>query len=456
MKTILDPANGEKGESVNRSVFTWDTWEPFVKFLIIASGIGILFAAFQNNLFLNWDFHELLRIKYPILKWLFLFNSIAFLVSLLVRTFLWFRYRSFDSGKVDAWPEVTVVVPAYNEGETVYTTICSIADCDYPEDRLTIIAIDDGSKDDTYDYMCRAKAKYPEKVKLIRFEKNSGKRQGIFRGFQEARTPFFITIDSDTRLEPNAIKELLTPLILDSRIAAVTGKIGIWNSNANIFTRMLKVNFAMAFDFTRAIQSTYFTVFCTSGAFSAYRSSVLGTVIDQWLNQTFFNRRCTYGEDRSLANHILRIGYGTAFQRTAVAFTMVPENLFNVLKMMTRWARSNIRESIVFSTLMFNRNRKGNYLLPFLEFFFTTILVVLHLAIFYYFLFSGFVNTTYVVQTVAYTTLFGFFYMLYYIRIEGKKDFPYVIAFSIFSSIFMIWIFTVAGFTLNRKGWSTR
>ena len=124
--------------------------------------------------------------------------------------------------------------------------------------------------------------------------------------------------------------------------------------------------------------------------------------------------------------------------------------------MMTRWARSNIRESIIFSGLMFNRNRKGNYLLPFIEFVSYIAIVFLHIIMFYYFLFSGFINGNFLLRTFAYTILFGFFYMLYYIRIEGAKDFPYVLVFSMFSSLFMVWIFTTAGFTVTRKSWSTR
>jgi hyaluronan synthase len=304
--------------------------------------------------------------------------------------------------------------------------------------------------------MCRAKEKFPEMVQLIRFAQNKGKREGIYSGLKASHSPYIITVDSDTRLEPDSIKELLTPLILDSKLGAVTGRIRIWNSDANILTKMLKANFAMAFDFTRAIQATFSSVFCTSGAFSAYRCSILNQVIDRWRSQTFLKQKCTYGEDRSLANHILRIGFGTTFQRPAVAYTKVPETFTKVLKMFTRWARSNIRESIVFSALMFNSKRKGNHLLPFIEFVSTIAIVFLHIIMFYYFLFAGFIDGNFLVRVFSYTILFGFFYMLYYIRIEGTKDFPYVLVFSLFSSVFMVWIFTTAGFTVTKKTWSTR
>lgn len=434
----------------------WDIWDPLLKFGVVLFGLSMVYIALKKDILFNWEFSRMLMQSSPFFRYLLLFNSLFFIAALAFRTFLWFRYRPYDSAKVEEWPEVTVLVPAYNEGETVYKTICSAAECDYPVGKLKIISVDDGSTDDTYDFMQRARELFPGMVELIRFDRNRGKRRGIYEAFKKIDSPLLVTVDSDTRLERSAIKELLTPLILNPKLGAVTGRIRIWNSDANMLTKMLKANFAMAFDFTRAIQSTFSTVFCTSGAFSAYRRTVLSEVLDRWMEQTFLKCKCTYGEDRSLANHILRTGYGTAFQRTAVAFTMVPEKLPKILKMLTRWARSNIRESMVFSRLMFNRNRKGNYLLPFIEFFSTTIIVLLHLVMFYYFLFSGFIDGIFIFRALTYTILFGFFYMLYYIRIEGTKDFPYILMFSIFSSIFMVWIFTTAGFTLTKKGWSTR
>jgi hyaluronan synthase len=124
--------------------------------------------------------------------------------------------------------------------------------------------------------------------------------------------------------------------------------------------------------------------------------------------------------------------------------------------MLTRWARSNIRESIIFSRLVFNRKRRGNMILPFVDFFMTISLMILHFIWFYYFLFSGLITSNFFLRILSYSILFGFLYALYYIRLEGKKDSPYIVVFSIFSSIFMIWIFTAAGLTLTKRSWSTR
>lgn len=435
---------------------TWDKWEPLFRFTVFVGALIIIIFAFKEKILFSWQVNTITEKANIFFKYILFTSGLIFVSSLAFRTYLWFKYKPYGSTKITDWPKITVIIPAYNEGKTIYETVLSVVNCSYPKRKMKIITVDDGSNDDTYLYMKRIKTQFPRQINLIRFPKNKGKRQALYEAYKKYKSPYIITVDSDTILEKNAIKEILSPLIINKKIGAVTGRIKVINNRANVFTRMLNAHFAMAFDFTRAIQSTYASVFCLSGAFSAFKSSVLNRVINRWVKQKFLNKSCTYGEDRSLTNHILRTGFGTFFQRSAISYTIVPEKLKNILKMLTRWARSNIRESIIFSSIMWNSKRKGNRILPFVEFFSTNSLMILHFILFYYFLFSGFINGHFLFRVLSYSVLFGFLYMLYYFRIEGKGDFPYILVFSIFSSIFMIWIFTAAGFTLTKQSWSTR
>jgi hyaluronan synthase len=435
----------------------WDRWEPVFRLGIILIGAALLAWSLKTGRLLPGLSHG--PISAPanrFLRLLLLTTTSIFLGSLVWRTWFWFRYRPIDSRQVSEWPLLTIVLPVYNEGTAIFSTIASIAASDYPARQLRIIAVDDGSRDDTYQQLLRAQKHFPGRMDLIRFPENRGKRQALYEAFLLIETPIVITVDSDTEVAPDAIHELVAPLLLFPRLGAVTGRIRILNREANLLTRMLDVNFAMAFDFTRAIESTFSSVFCTSGAFSAYRTSVLRRVMDAWRNQTFLGRPCSYGEDRSLANFFLRLGHGTAFQRTAVARTRVPETIGMILKMLTRWARSNIRESIVFMALMFHPNRHGNRFWPVLEFISTSVLVLLHLVWFYALLASGLANGEFLLRALASTVLFGFLYMLYFVRIESGREFPYALAFALFCSPLMVGIFTVAGFTLTTSSWSTR
>jgi hyaluronan synthase len=108
--------------------------------------------------------------------------ALAFLTMQTIRTVLWWRYRPY-SVPAGPLPPVTVLIPAYNEGAMVEKALYSVAAADYPKDRLEIICIDDGSRDDTWNYIQKARQRYPHLIRAIRFPKNRGKREALYAGF---------------------------------------------------------------------------------------------------------------------------------------------------------------------------------------------------------------------------------------------------------------------------------
>src|SRR5581483_9243799 len=87
---------------------------------------------------------------------------------IVIRTILWIAYRPAPSATREGAPRLTVIIPAYNEGAMVLQSIESVAKADYPHDRLEILVVDDGSKDDTWSYISQAAARYPGLVKIGR------------------------------------------------------------------------------------------------------------------------------------------------------------------------------------------------------------------------------------------------------------------------------------------------
>lgn len=71
-------------------------------------------------------------------------------------------------------PKVSVMISCFNEGRAVYETIKSISNSDYPQTKLEIIAFDDCSSDDSYEWMQKAAADFVG-VTVKRNAKNQGK-----------------------------------------------------------------------------------------------------------------------------------------------------------------------------------------------------------------------------------------------------------------------------------------
>jgi hyaluronan synthase len=381
--------------------------------------------------------------------------TLAYLAFQIVRTVLWWRYKPYalPSGPL---PQVTVIVPAYNEGAMVEKALYSAVASDYPADRLEIICIDDGSKDDTWFYINRARQRHPDLIKAVRFPKNKGKKEGLYAGFTRGKGDFFVTIDSDSVISPDTIKQVIAPMLQDSKIGAVAGNVKVYNRARCLLARMLAVRFVLAFDFLRASQSMYGAVTCTPGALSAYRRQAIMPILEKWRAQTFLGGPANIGEDRALTNFVMRQGYYITYQRSAVTHTTVPQTYRGLCRMYLRWDRSNFRESWVQLSFIFSGYRKRDRILPIIDFFITQIefpLTYLFLGLLFM---SFFIYPFVMVKFFAGLGVITMVYMFYYIYQERDLDFIYGILYSYFAFFFLNWVQPYAFITLKNDRWLTR
>ncbi|MFI5330592.1 MAG: glycosyltransferase [Desulfobaccales bacterium] len=381
--------------------------------------------------------------------------TLAYLGFQLVRTVLWWRYKPYALPK-GRLPRVTVIIPAYNEGAMVEKSIAAAAASDYPADRLEIICIDDGSKDDTWTYIDRAQKRYSKLVKAIRFPKNRGKKEGLYAGFTRGTGEFFVTIDSDSIIKPDTVRQVIAPMLQDPRVGAVAGNVKVFNRVRCLMARMLAVRFVLAFDFLRASQSMYGFVTCTPGALSAYRGTALKPILEEWRQQTFLGLPANIGEDRALTNLVLRQGFHTVYQRSALVYTKVPETYRGLVRMYLRWDRSNFRENWVQLKFIFGNYRKGQRLLPILDYFMTQIEFPLTYLFLGMLLVSFFIYPIVMVKFFAGLGVFTLVWMYYYIHQERDLEFIYGILYSYFAFFFLNWVQPWAFLTVRNDHWLTR
>jgi hyaluronan synthase len=376
------------------------------------------------------------------------------LLLLTFRTVLWFCYRPFPSAAAADAPHLTVIIPAYNEGRMVEQSIDSVAAANYPSDRLEIVVVDDGSKDDTWKYIRRAADRYPGLVTPVRFPENRGKRAALETGFRQAKGEIVVTIDSDSVIEPDTLLAIAGPF-RDPSIGAVAGKVAVYNRQEGTIPRMLHVRYILSFDFLRAVQSTYRTVYCCPGALSAYRTKVVRQVLDSWIKQTFLGVACTYGEDRSMTNYILSQGYDAVYQRTAVVHTNVPRTYAKLCKMYLRWDRSYIKEEIRFAGILWKRPPVSRlislvdalitnlrYPVGYLILLLLAVLIVNHPAT--------------IVRLFFAIGLMSLLNVMYFFRSERSWDFIYGVLYAYFSFFALFWVFPYAVFTVRSRSWMTR
>lgn len=376
------------------------------------------------------------------------------------RLVLAIRYRPFPTVTDDAkLPKLTVVVPAFNEGALVYQTLRRLADADYPRDRMQIIVVDDGSDDDTWSHISAAARDIGPMVTPIHCEENRGKRWALWEGFRRGTGDVFVTVDSDSLIERNALREVVSPMVHDEQVGGVAGNVRVLNRCDTLIPRMLAVRYVMTFDYKRAAQSMMAggTVLCVAGALAAYRRTALMPVLDEWLHQTYLGGPARAGEDHAMTNFINRQGYKVVYQRTAHVHTKSPTTYTAVCKMFLRWARSNIRETVHSARFMFTPFKKSGLTGVRFNFF----MIALNFVLPYVFMIGLLIAS--ILHPIAFGLKFvaafvtgSMFTMLFYLWRERDLQALYAIPYAFYSGVPLVWIGPYALMTSHKSVWLTR
>ncbi|MBT3423959.1 MAG: glycosyltransferase family 2 protein [Bacteroidetes bacterium] len=123
-------------------------------------------------------------------------------------------------------PEVSLLIPAFNEEDYIDQKILNSLELDYPKDKIQILCITDGSSDNTVKFL----TKY-EEVKVLHQDERKGKIAAINRGINEISTPIVIFTDTNTLLPKNAIKEIVKQFA-NHKVGCVSGEKRIFSGES--------------------------------------------------------------------------------------------------------------------------------------------------------------------------------------------------------------------------------
>ncbi len=112
----------------------------------------------------------------------------------------------------DIAPEITVLVPVYNEEGTVLELARQVAEVLDGEGRsFELVYVDDGSRDATVERIHQAHAA-DHRVKLVRLRRNFGKAAALTAGREHSRGRLIVTMDGDLQDDPQEIPRFLDKL----------------------------------------------------------------------------------------------------------------------------------------------------------------------------------------------------------------------------------------------------
>ncbi|MEV0898679.1 glycosyltransferase [Actinoplanes sp. NPDC049802] len=298
-----------------------------------------------------WLFHHLTRFKnfdtdVSAYEVVYAFAFVVFFLQLMLATFDRPKRVTAEQTVELAKLRVVAVVPLYNEDvDAVIATIRGLLAQTRPLD--AIFVRDDGSNKVDYlpTELWAIEAANEANIPLVWVrDQNRGKRATHvaaslrFGGWADA----YLTIDSDSVLSPDALENLLKPLI-DPKVMSVAGVFFTYNLRGPIARAVDLICTASQLT-DRSATSALGSVLVNSGGISLYRARVIDESRHGYANEEFFGRRVEFSDDSYLTLQALIRGK-TVQQANAFAFCVMPERLGNHRRQFLRWLRGSFIRS---------------------------------------------------------------------------------------------------------------
>lgn len=237
-------------------------------------------------------------------------------------------------------PKISIVIPAYNEAKEIPKCLDSVLKLNYPKEKLEIIVVDDGSKDNTLEI-----ANGYEKYGVIVFtKKNEGTAAATKNyGIKRATGDVIATLDGDSHVHPEAINNMINYL-QDEKVMAVTASIKAHSSKGkNWLTSVQRVEYIFTL-FSRKILNSIDAVNVTPGPFSMFRREVFEKI-------GYFDVKNIL-EDQEFAMRMQKHNMKIRSSMKAEVYTEVPFSFGELLKQRTRWHRGGLHNSIKYLELI--------------------------------------------------------------------------------------------------------
>ena len=268
------------------------------------------------------------------------------------------RRPKYDKLQIDV-PDISILIAAYNEQDSIAYTLLSILKQEYPG-KIQVLVMNDASTDNTASEVQKVmddqewlkkigdkKYKGNMSIRHIDCPENGGKAAVLNKGLKSVEYDYIITLDADCTLYKDALINIVTTMMnKDMDFAAVAGTILSDNSFKSLTTRLQQWDYLHGIASVKRIQSMYQGTLVAQGAFSIYRKSALDE-IGGWPDKI--------GEDIVMTWGFHNAGYKIGYAENAICYTNVPETYKAFFRQRKRWARGLIEAFKTYPKLLFKR-----------------------------------------------------------------------------------------------------
>lgn len=224
-------------------------------------------------------------------------------------------------------PRTCVLLVGHNEESSLEKCVRSLRS--QSVSGFEIACVDDGSTDRTFAIMRRLQQEGAVQT-VAQLQLRGGKAAGINFAARLTSAEILVVVDCDCSFEPDAIEELLRPLVEDELVSAVSGNILVRNWRRSITTSMQAIEYLQSISLGKTFSNVIDQVSCASGAFAAFRRHAWDAVKGMDVGG---------GEDLDFTIRLRMAGHRIVFTRYAICYTDVPDTAYALIRQRNRWER---------------------------------------------------------------------------------------------------------------------
>jgi cellulose synthase/poly-beta-1,6-N-acetylglucosamine synthase-like glycosyltransferase len=282
-----------------------------------------------------------------------IFCALYFEVFLLISLFESKKKRKLLNNLEYYYPPVTVLVPCFNEENTLAGTLNSLLDLDYPKDKLKIMIVNDGSTDNTKEIL-RQYENHP--IIKVFHKENGGKYTALNFGISHLETDFVGCLDADSFVDKNALKNIMRRFS-DQKVMAVTPSMVVEKPN-NILRKMQRAEYSYG-NFMRKAYGSIGAIHITPGPFSFFRKEVFEKI--------GMYRHAHNTEDMEMAMRMQKNRMMIVNASDAIVYTVGPDTIKKLYKQRVRWVSGFLGNLIEYRSMVLNKKYGdlGLIVLPF-------------------------------------------------------------------------------------------
>lgn len=239
------------------------------------------------------------------------------------------------------WPAVTVIIPCWNEEDTVVKTVNSLLEIDYPKEKLIIRVIDDGSTDKTWE---RAQVFAGLANVHIMRKENGGKHTAMNLAIEAATTEYVGNLDADAFIDKDALKKTMWQFLSDPLMMAVSPAVVI-HEPKGLLGKAQELEFNIFILVKKALGSLN-GIHVTQGQFSMYRKKVFDDLGPY--------KKAHQTEDLEIAYRMQANGYKIGECHDAFVHTTAMDTIPTLFKQRLRWVYGFINNSYDYRRYLFN------------------------------------------------------------------------------------------------------